>query len=177
MFRKLNYFGVLFYWILLFSLQVIVGLNQSFKVADHDFSRGSITPSVTMLVDTPETANESFYQGEVHVCLKDAVFEPSSPFRHAAELTKILNKQASQSPVLVLYTDGGPDHRCNYLSVIYTMVYLMLYHDLDALVLARNAPGHSWRNPAERVMSVLNLGLQAFGVMRQETTMEEEIKK
>lgn len=81
------------------------------------------------------------------------------------------------APILFIYSDGGPDHRCNYLSVIYTMVWLFIQLDLDYLVLARNAPGHSWRNPAERIMSVLNLGLQGVGIMRSETDVESEIKK
>lgn len=153
-----------------------MGLDEKFQVADHDFSRGSITPSVTLVVDVPETASESFYKGQVYVSLKDAVFQASSPFRHAAELSDIL-KKVHLPPVLALYTDGGPDHRCNYITVIYTMVYLFIKHDLDSLILARNAPGHSWRNPAERIMSVLNLGLQAVGVMRAESSMEDEIKK
>ena len=37
-------------------------------------------------------------------------------------------------------------------------------------ILARCAPGHSWINPAERVMSVLNLGLQNVSLERQETS-------
>ncbi len=35
------------------------------------------------------------------------------------------------------------------------------------LVAARTAPQNSYRNPVERVMSLLNIGLQAVGVMRQ----------
>lgn len=56
-------------------MQVLVGLNESFEVADHDFSRGSITPSVVLDVSTPEKAEESFYDGKVRVILKDAVFQ------------------------------------------------------------------------------------------------------
>lgn len=146
-------------------------------VADHDFSRGSIIPSVTLLVDIPEKPTESFYSGQVHVALKDAVFQPSSPNRHAVELSAILSRMESVPPILALYTDGGPDHRCNFLSVMYTMVYLFIRFDLDYLILARNAPGHSWRNPSERVMSVLNLGLQSVGIMREETSEEAKITR
>ena len=39
--------------------------------------------------------------------------------------------------------------------------------DLDLLCAARTAPSHSWRNPVERVMSTLNLGLQCVGLMRK----------
>ena len=156
---------------------MIVGLNDSFQVADHDFSRGSLIPSVSLEIEIPETASESFYNGTVYVAVKDAVFKPSSPCRHAAELSAILSQKTEVPPVLILYTDGGPDHRCNYLSVIYSMVSLFIEHDLDALVLGRNAPGHSWHNPAERVMSVLNLGLQSVGIMRASSDLENLITK
>lgn len=162
--------------------QVIVGLNEKFTVADHDFSRGSIIPSVTLNVNLPTEPSESFYDGKVSVILKDAVFQPSSAFRHAAETSAMLKGKYDNvvPPLLMMYTDGGPDHRCNFITVIYSMIYMFMEHDLDALILARNAPGHSWRNPAERVMSLLNLGLQGVGVMREEATdnaMETNIKK
>lgn len=35
------------------------------------------------------------------------------------------------------------------------------------LVAARTAPQNSYRNPVERIMSVINIGLQAVGLMRQ----------
>ena len=38
--------------------------------------------------------------------------------------------------------------------------------DLDLLVIARCAPGNSWVNLAERIMSLLNLGLQNCALER-----------
>ena len=35
------------------------------------------------------------------------------------------------------------------------------------LIACRTAPGHSWRNPVEHIMSIGNLSLQFVGVMRQ----------
>lgn len=43
--------------------QVIVGKNQSFEVADHDFCKLSITPSVTFVFDLPDDIQGSFYRG------------------------------------------------------------------------------------------------------------------
>ena len=48
--------------------------------------------------------------------------------------------------------------------------------DLDFLCAARTAPAHSWRNPVERVMSTLNLGLQCVGLMREKGDDEFEAK-
>ena len=42
--------------------RVIVGLNSNFQVADHDFTRFSLVPSVTMICDVPESIQESFYR-------------------------------------------------------------------------------------------------------------------
>ena len=47
--------------------------------------------------------------------------------------------------------------------------------DLDFLCAGRTAPYHSWRNPVERVISALNLGLQCVGLARE--TMPEELVK
>lgn len=58
-------------------------------------------------------------------------------------------------------------YRCTYLSVQYAMIYLWHKLDVDMLVLGRTAPGWSFRNPAERIMSQLNLALQSVGVMRE----------
>ncbi len=48
-------------------------------------------------------------------------------------------------------------------------------HNFDLLSLVQT-PHHSWKNPAERVMPNLNLGLQGVGVMRAETSMELQLK-
>ena len=50
---------------------------------------------------------------------------------------------------------------------------------LDTLVAMRTAPTLSWGNPMERVMSVLNLGLKAIALAREEISnkMEKIFKK
>ena len=145
--------------------RVLVQRNTSFEVSDHDFSKFGIIPSVTLLVDIPMDISDSWYRGVVNVTLKEAAFEPSSPIRHACELDKLLSLQnLSEKPILCLYTDGGSDHRLTFLSVKLALVCLFLLHDLDYLLAARTAPYHSWRNPVERIMSTLNLGLQSVGL-------------
>ena len=49
---------------------------------------GSITPSVTLICDTPEYISQSFYQGKVNVTFKELVFQQSSSFRFGLELIK-----------------------------------------------------------------------------------------
>lgn len=52
------------------------------------------------------------------------------------------------------------------MSVKLSMIALFLELDLDVLIALRTAPSNSWANPVERVMSIVNLGLQGVGLMR-----------
>ena len=78
-------------------------------------------------------------------------------------------------PILMLYTDGGPDDRVTYLSVQLTLIALFLSRDLDMVVAVRTPPYHSWCNPVERITSILNLVLQSVGLMR--TSMDQEFEQ
>ncbi|CAB4385605.1 unnamed protein product [Rhizophagus irregularis] len=46
--------------------------------------------------------------------------------------------------------------------------------DFDLLVAVRTASNHSWTNPAERIMSTLNLGLQGVALKRDQMSSESE---
>ena len=150
----------------------IVPTTSSLSALDHDLqSKGSLTPSVALKVEVPETIDESFYRGTVTVKYKDSVFQPSTPFRHAVEMKQILtNGEANEEvpPILMIFSDGGPDHRITYHSVKIALIVLFKMLNLDMLIAGRTAPGHSWLNPAERIMSVLNLALQNVALMREE---------
>ena len=147
--------------------KVLVSVNKPFMVGDHNFTHNSLTPSVALFIEIPESINGSFYHGQVCVGIKDSVFEASSTYRHTTELNNLLTMQNDSKPMLLLYTDGGPDHRVNFLSVQLSYVALFLTRDLDYLMAVRTPPYNSWKTPAERVMSELNLALQTVGIMRQ----------
>ena len=146
---------------------------------DHDHTKGSLTPSVILRCTIPEKSSGSFYQGQADVRLKDSVFQRSSPFRHMAELSAsvTLNGQPCP-PVVFAYTDGGCDHRVTCRSVQLAYIAFFIHEDLDLLVAARTCPGHSFSNPAERVMSTLNLGLQnaAFARAAMPDRSEGQVK-
>eukprot|EP00117_Sycon_ciliatum_P016059 scpid36605/ scgid15654/ len=157
---------------------VVVGTTESFQVADHDFTKLKITPSVALVCETPNSIEESFYRGKVYVSVKHTALQPSSPLRHAAELKKVLRRASVNTvkkPILLLYTDGGPDHRVTYVSVQVSLMCLFKSLGLDYLVAMRTAPMQSYRNIVERVMSILNLGMQAIGMMR--STMADDMEK
>ncbi len=155
--------------------QVLVGLNEKMVVGDHDFTKLTLAPSVNFLVNIPESMEETFYHGRVFAGRKGSAFQSSSPIRHATELCKILETE-NTNPILLLYTDGGPDHRSNYPSVQIALICLFLHLDLDFLCAIRTPPYNSWKNPAERIMSLLNLALQGAGVARRATTYEDQLK-
>src|SRR5215469_897134 len=147
--------------------QVVVAKNETFAVADHDFTKCSLIPSVTMICDIPNNIEDSFYKGKVKIGLKDAIFQGSSSLRHMTELYDILINTKLDHPFLMLYTDGGPDHKNTFLRVQLTLIAMFVILNLDYLVAVRTPPGHSWKNPVERIMSILNLGMQCVGLMRQ----------
>ena len=159
--------------------KVLIFINKPFMVGDHDFTCSSLTPSVALFIEIPESIDGSFYHGQVCVGIKNSVFEASSIYRHTTELNNLLTTQNDSNPILLLYTDGGPDHQVNFLSVQLSYIALFLTCDLDYLVAVRTLPYNSWKNSAERVMSEPNLALQAVGVLRQKmstATFEKVLK-
>ena len=66
--------------------------------------------------------------------IKDAILEASSPLRHSTELSNNLKEQNSNPAIVLLYTDGGPDHNVTFLSI---QLGLFLHHDLDLLEAVR----------------------------------------
>ena len=154
--------------------RVIVSLQEVFQVGDHDFTRFSIIPSVLFCIDIPESIGGCWYDGQVCVMLKDAVFQPSSPMRHGAKLNSWLTTQIGDKSIMFLFTDGGPDHRLTHVSTQLSLIALFLNLNLDLLCAARTAPNQSWRNPVERIMSGVNLGLQSIGLMRKEMNTDAE---
>ena len=106
---------------------VIVAKGMIFAVADHDFTKCGLIPSVLMHAEIPESINELFYRGNVHVGLKDPIFEPSSAARHALELYNIIIKEETNKPYLFLYTDGGPDHQVKFIKTQIMLISLFLH--------------------------------------------------
>ena len=154
--------------------RVLTAAGSSFLVGDHDFTKVSIVPSVVLDVSIPDDISGSWYSGQVNIGIKEGTFEASSPLRHVSELYPLIEVHSQSKPILFLYTDGGPDHRLTYLSVQLCLISLFLLLDLDYLCAARTAPFHSWRNPVERIMSIVNLGLQCVGLARTEMDEENE---
>ncbi|GES85898.1 hypothetical protein GLOIN_2v1880501 [Rhizophagus clarus] len=87
--------------------KVIVSKDITFAVADHDFTKMGIISSVIMICNIPESINGDFYEGKIHIRIKDPIFQPSLPFCYVTELYHILlEEKLVEKPVLCLYTDG-----------------------------------------------------------------------
>ncbi|GBC10931.2 hypothetical protein GLOIN_2v1780244 [Rhizophagus irregularis DAOM 181602=DAOM 197198] len=157
------------------ALTTIDGILNS---CDHDFTKLSLTPSASLFVDISNSISDSFYQGQVYIAYKDTIFQPSSAIRHAIEFYNNYSIQyqdnINKPKILLLYTNGGPDHRCTYGSVQISLIALFLKGNFDFLAAVRTAPYHSWANPAECIMSILSLALQDVALKRED--MKELIK-
>lgn len=116
--------------------EVICSMDRKFAVADHDFTKFSFSPSVHFIIDIPENIDWSFYTGVVNVGLKENAFQASSAPQHATELSSIL-KNVETKPLLLLYTDGGPDHNPTFIRTQLSLIALFLAHDLDLLCAVR----------------------------------------
>ena len=116
---------------------------------NHDFTKFSFSPSVSLVVDIPNSIDESFYDGQVYVGLKNNVFETSSALRRACELKSCLNTSDQNKPVECHYHDGGSDHNLRFLRTQFSQVAYFLQQDLDMLMLVQTPPQHSWKNPTE----------------------------
>ena len=107
--------------------------------------------------------------------MKDSIFQASSPIRHAAELLAINKRVNTKTYAFVtVFTDGGPDHNISFLNVIISWLAYFIINGCDSLVVARTSPTQSWTNPAERVMSVLNLALSNSALARE--VMDDEFE-
>lgn len=115
--------------------KVLVSRGTTFEVADHDFTKFSLIPSVSLVANIPQEVTDSWYTGQVLIGLKEGAYEPSSPLRHMAELDGALSKYdlLQGKSILFLYTDGGPDHRLTYLSVKLSLISFFLSLDLLCL--------------------------------------------
>ena len=85
----------------------------------------------------------AFYEGQIHVGIKENCFQPSSLIRHVTELSKILENRSMNLEILCLYTDGGP-MGVTFFSVQMVLVCLFLHHDKDILIAFRTPVNNSW---------------------------------
>ena len=150
---------------------------------DHDFHYANITPSVTLLCNIPDDISGSFYMGDedggtgqIFVTLRDSIFDPSEVYDHCAQLIDVLRQKGFNPTVLVLQTDGGPDHSLKRVAVKLALIATFRELDLDHIVVLRGAPNGSARNKIERAMSPINLGLAHVALKRADMAEWAEVE-
>ena len=151
--------------------QSICQTGHFLQAEDHDTAnKGSITPSVILDISIPQTMGDSLFQGQTTVYFKDAVLQPSTSMRAVVEIEHYLQFSGSLTPekdIIILFTDGGTDHRCN-LEAVKICLFLLLIRNptIKHIIAFRPAAGQSYTNYVERIMSILNLGFQNIAFMR-----------
>lgn len=88
-----------------------------------------------------------------------------------------MSEDGKNKPAGCHYHDGGPDHNLRFPRTQLAQIAYFTQRNLDLLILVHTTPNHSWKNPAERVMSNLNLALPGISVMRVRTkSMEQHLQ-
>ena len=187
--------------------KVIIGSNQKFEVADHDFSKLSIIPDAVLVHDIPEVTEDIIHNsssdederqliegskchtgewkaGKVFYAFKSMVLEGSTALRGVVEMENVLemNYTTKGTPIperFYLITDGGGDRNILHLSAKKTLVSFFRKYDFDEIIAIRTAAGLSFNNPVERMHARGNQGLQGVGMMRSSMTndLERFLKK
>eukprot|EP00956_Cyclotella_meneghiniana_P041453 scaffold227870_cov37-Cyclotella_meneghiniana.AAC.2 len=147
--------------------------EDSLTAMDHDFHVVNLVCSATLVCNIPDSIGGSFFMGdeesgngEMFYTLRDAIFDPSTVFDHTAQLIDCLRRLDKRPFVLVLQTDGGPDHSIKFANTKNAMVALFVKLDLDHLVVLRGAPNGSAYNKIERLMSPANFALTNVSTKR-----------
>ena len=79
--------------------------------------------------------------------------------------------------IMLIYSDGRGEHNVTFYSTKVSFICLLLQIDVDMLIVLRCCPTQSWVNPAERVMSVLNITIQNCALEREVMNDKFEEKK
>ena len=149
--------------------KVLTTASIELEATDHDYHVRNLTPSVNLICDILQEPSDSFYSGQIYIGLKNSIFQASDPFRHAIELIDVLRNyyQDYQIPsFLCLFTDGGCDHNIKHLFVQCVLLAFFKVCNFDILNVGRCVPYHSFVNPAERCMSLLNIGFHGLALER-----------
>ena len=89
------------------------------QTLDHDFHVNGKVPSVAFFVVVPDNFSDTFFRGTPFVTNKNKVTQPSSALRHATEMACLIKMHGlmASKHILVIVSDGGPDHRVTFGSV------------------------------------------------------------
>ena len=87
--------------------------------------------------------------------MRDAIFDPSRVFDHAAHMIYTMQMKELNNSVFVFQADGGPDRSIKRLQTKLSWVAVFKRIDFDHLLALRSAPNGSAHDRVERAMSPL----------------------
>ncbi|KAF2887906.1 hypothetical protein ILUMI_18267 [Ignelater luminosus] len=108
------------------------------------------------------------YSGPTCILIRRGAIDSSTAETHRQDLIKYLHHDKMRDyfwsnnrikPVLVVFSDGGPDEAPRNEKVLQAAVKSFKMLDLDAMFVCTNAPHQSARNPVERRMATLSRDL------------------
>ncbi|KAJ1446876.1 hypothetical protein M885DRAFT_576961 [Pelagophyceae sp. CCMP2097] len=140
---------------------------------DHDQVnvKVRVVPTVMLVHRISPSPGGSWYRGNVHVSIKDSVFESSEATRACAELECVFRKihgDNEKKSFFVIHSDGGPEHNATFPTVQAALVIMFLRSTtvLDGVCHTRSCLNNSWVHEVEQIMSILNLALYGVAVER-----------
>ena len=96
------------------------------------------------------------FTGEANVTLKDAIFQASTPVRHAVELLAMNSSKGNTNDAFVFaFTDGGPDHNISFLNVLKSLLGFIFW----ANAISSSSPVHHPHKVALTLQSDLCMSL------------------
>ena len=151
-------------------------IDVEIKAEDHDTSiKSNLVPSVIFDIEIQEEASlGKFYQGLMHVGLKENGLYKGSCTRHAVETSVTMLDKLSNKMTLVINTDGGGDRNHRFERVMVSYLYMGVKHNLEKVIAVKTAAGGSCWNIVERCMCVLNISLYTAALNRVFTSQELE---
>ena len=148
------------------GFRVLFEKNEVFQTADHEFLNLSLISTIILINHISESIEDSWYRGEPNVLLKVTAISPSSALKSMQEVADTLIAKCGSieqiPPALIMYSDRGPEHGTTFISVKIEIIALQKFLNLDHILVARTAPGHSYRNSVEKINCILNLGLYSI---------------
>ena len=115
------------------------------QAAKHDMSHITLVPTVVLTHNIPNNLDKSWHKGNPHVSLKVTATEPSLALNAVKIENVLISKFCSNNnipPIILLYTDCGPEHHTTFLSVKIAMTALQKSLNANLLIAVHTAPGH-----------------------------------
>ena len=147
--------------------KIMCRIDGRWVALDHGWSKSNIVPSVVLQIEIPETLHGSWYAGTVCVILKEKTFgNTDAAMRHTVENQSVARFLNVATPITVSIHDGAADYNMTNGGALLAHLVDYIRSGADMAISMRFCPYQSYNDPAERCMSLLNMGLQGVALAR-----------